>query len=117
MVEYMVNIGRISPSVNKPVGSPTSYANTGSTSLMPRCGAVHFSVSWNPRSCLRQSVGGACHDSAVEASAAEGVLAGLDPEQRTAVTAPAGPVCIVAGAGTGKTRAITHRIAYRSLTG
>jgi DNA helicase-2/ATP-dependent DNA helicase PcrA len=45
------------------------------------------------------------------------VLAGLDDEQRAAVTAPAGRVCILAGAGTGKTRAITHRVAYRVLTG
>ncbi|WNM42830.1 ATP-dependent DNA helicase UvrD2 [Micromonospora halotolerans] len=50
-------------------------------------------------------------------SAAERVLAGLDPEQRSAVTAPAGPVCILAGAGTGKTRAVTSRIAHRALTG
>ncbi|MFI7593720.1 ATP-dependent DNA helicase UvrD2 [Micromonospora sp. NPDC049359] len=50
-------------------------------------------------------------------SASEGVLAGLDPEQRSAVTAPAGPVCILAGAGTGKTRAITSRIAHRALSG
>lgn len=45
------------------------------------------------------------------------MLAGLDPEQRSAVTAPAGPVCILAGAGTGKTRAITSRIAHRALSG
>src|SRR3954454_14511889 len=45
------------------------------------------------------------------------VLAGLDPEQRQAAEAVRGPVCILAGAGTGKTRAITHRIAHMVLTG
>ncbi|MFC4043236.1 ATP-dependent DNA helicase UvrD2 [Dactylosporangium siamense] len=44
-------------------------------------------------------------------------LAGLDPEQAAVVTAPAGPLCVLAGAGTGKTRAITHRIAHRVRAG
>jgi DNA helicase-2/ATP-dependent DNA helicase PcrA len=53
----------------------------------------------------------------VAGTSAESALAGLDDEQRAAVAARPGPVCILAGAGTGKTRAITHRIAHRVLTG
>jgi DNA helicase-2/ATP-dependent DNA helicase PcrA len=45
-------------------------------------------------------------------SRADAVLAALDPEQREVAANPLGPMCVLAGAGTGKTRAITHRIAY-----
>src|ERR1700739_4386332 len=45
------------------------------------------------------------------------VLAELDPEQRQAAEGLRGPVCILAGAGTGKTRAITYRTAHQVLSG
>ena len=53
----------------------------------------------------------------MDAVPADSPLAGLDPEQTAAVQAPRGPVCILAGAGTGKTRTITHRIAHLVANG
>ncbi|WP_433029060.1 ATP-dependent DNA helicase UvrD2 [Actinomycetospora sp. CA-053990] len=50
--------------------------------------------------------------SAAGSGAGSDAVAGLDPEQRAAVLAPRGPVCVLAGAGTGKTRTITRRIAH-----
>ena len=53
----------------------------------------------------------------IDVEQAEELLKHLDPDQAKAARALRGPVCIRAGAGTGKTRALTYRIAYGVRTG
>src|SRR4051812_18192245 len=78
---------------------PAGDASPGSSARAGRIGCVG-------------TPGIAGHTNREALTGAEAVLAGLDDEQRAAAVAVRGPVCILAGAGTGKTRTITHRIAY-----
>ncbi len=62
-------------------------------------------------------VGGARYLGTMVDKRADELLGALDPQQREVALQVAGPLCVRAGAGTGKTRAITYRVAYGAATG
>ncbi len=84
---------------------------------MPVASALHGAAGSSPERLI--GAGGSSPERLIGAggSSPERLIGDLDDEQREAVLAPRGPLCVLAGAGTGKTRTITRRIAHLVAAG
>jgi DNA helicase II / ATP-dependent DNA helicase PcrA len=108
------------PELPEPAPTPSAGAQSGRAAAPAPVGGAPEREGSPPG----ERVGGAVHSPpgewvAVHRPAAEpalepvaGILGGLDPEQRVAAAAGDGPLLVVAGPGTGKTRTLTRRLAY-----
>ena len=75
----------------------------------PYCGQ-HYEINAEYKGCSAECL--SCKREFIIAPRQSHLLADMNPEQRAAVTAQEGYIRVIAGAGTGKTRVLTHRLAY-----
>src|SRR5947209_6617406 len=96
-------------------GRSASRARSGCRPALPTAEALRPSTLLSyPLGTVSRVMSG---DVLVPQVAGPDLLAGLNPSQTEAVTSAAAPLCILAGAGSGKTRALTRRIAWRVARG